>query len=196
MSVVIDLIIKYRAHKSSIYEAPIAIKPLVFVRDPAPQPLEDTLYVVMMGSHFYVAFYDHTKKRGYIADSLDIVMHDAETVSRLYKYLLIDYLRPLHFSGVLRIDFCGAGAVAIGLEFIRMFKKGEFNLRNSVDVPHKFLKRIVRQVHGQSSSASLERWKSIANIERLECAYCARKFWKRRARFMHERFCRRFTSLN
>lgn len=83
-----------------------------------------------------------------------------------------------------RADHCASAAVAIALEFIRLFDRGDLNVASAIDPPHKLLDTITKKSHQHKSQPTAE-WGPIDERQKGRfsclCIGCTFKRWCRKS---------------
>jgi len=163
---------------------------------------EDCLLVTLLESHFYVSLYVNNgeENKAYIADGSNIFFK-AEEPSRQLKLKSIFGTRvgpiqvtPIEFNQQNKADHCGASAVMIGLEFIRLYKAKKLDGTKLIVVPKSIRNRLVKVLHPEPSQ-TIKSGHSIADVPRLVCEYCG--IYKlqpgahRNKLLMHQRSCQK-----
>ena len=144
------------------------------------------IYVLLHRAHFFVI--------GHFSCNNTIVIDGAnatddrflmEELEKLTDHKLVQ----VRFGQQSGIDHCGASAIVIVLELIRMHNRGEVP-KGKIQVPggtHKFLiTKLLR-----NPAEELNGWKSINEIELPTCSKCHKRFRKRgrKGMLIHERRC-------
>lgn len=91
---------------------------------------QSALYIILVNSHFYAILYDGQARIGYVGDSSNEALKYGEDFQDLRSIMRCP-LVPLEFIGSIGVDQCGAGAVSICLELIRLYNQDELT-RNTI----------------------------------------------------------------
>lgn len=147
------------------------------------------IIAVLHYNHFYIVYYDARISIGYISDSLDICLESRKTLRELSDLLRVDLL-PIQFKPRLHADHCGAAAVLIALELIRLSKTGKSMEDAVLDPPKQMRDRLVRKLHPFKSEASRGPT-PVSNYSLPRCSKCCKWTHKERKRvLLHERTCK------
>lgn len=157
------------------------------------KPTRDTLYILPYISHFYVVYYRASLKMAYISDGLGLCTRDPAILKDLGRRLGLR-LVAVRSSIQQKVDHCGAAAVAIALEMLRVLKDPEAKLGDEITFGHATYSKLVDQMH-KMPSASNGGWKSISERQRFRyCQYCHEEKFPMKADprklRMHERQCK------
>lgn len=153
---------------------------------------ETHILVVLHKLHFYTILFNAELRCGYLSDGFNEALDSEETFNELCH--IVDFpLKPLRFQQTVRADHCASAAVAIALEFIRLFNRGDLNIASSVDPPRRLLKSIAEKLHRFKSQPTAA-WKPIDERQRgrFACSRigCTFKRWCRKSVGLHEKQCR------
>lgn len=183
--VTVDVVLRYLSYYRSqvSYNVDLAVYGLVRAVDPAPSLSESFLAMVVMESHFYVLLYDAAKGVAFGCDSLNVIVRK-KACARLASYMDC-VIVPVRFVGAVGVDHCGAGAVVIGLEFLRQFKRDELD-RSVVFAPKGRLVRLISLMY-RGRSRPARGWTSIDCQAKVHCRFCDYTHWSKRSVLMHER---------
>lgn len=175
---------------TSSYSAgiPIAALDLSIIESPAIHHRQDTLFVALFSSHFVPILYIHSLNLCYVSESQNSLMQDAS----LRDQLSSDLGKPLRCvpsSRVLRADHCGAGAIGLALEFLRLYKTRDLSVE-VISPPSGILNHLIAKLHPEPSMATQD-WKEVNKLRiQYTCRHC-KNYSKRDKRTVlsHERRC-------
>lgn len=126
---------------------------------------KDVIIIVLDRSHFYVIGYLAKEKQGYISDSRNM-SSKKEVISRFSRHLGIA-IKHLEFKRKLKVDQCGAGAIAIGLEFKRLIRIRNLG-KSSLKPRLSMLSKLVNWVHKKPSQI-VGKPQNISSFKRFTC---------------------------
>lgn len=138
---------------------------------PPPRFDKPKLVLLLYKSHFFVILYEARTRLAYGSDATGFLLE--KSYKKPIEKWLDHGINVLRFRGTLRVDQCGAAAVVIGLQLIRMYKQSQLDL-STIYAPPKMLKRFISEMHPYPS-ASFSGRKSIAEWERYKCEKCSYK---------------------
>lgn len=151
-------------------------------------PSYDSILVLLKDCHFYIIMHLPQQSVTYIVDGANTSL---ERKSELERYLGHP-LTPLAFHQQRKVDHCASSAVALSLEFCRLYKSPEeLADLEEMRVPSKWLAFLAKKMHPEQSE-NLKGWTPIADRwQKLRCPYCPSKTFKNRsAMASHQRLAK------
>ena len=107
------------------------------------------LYILLKDDHFFVFLYHASTKSAYMTDCMDETKDETQCMA-LAVFLGV-VVKPIVCTVKLFKDFKGAAAIVLGLELLKMYKKGQ--LENGTMNPSKSkILRTVNQLYGNSEN--------------------------------------------
>lgn len=188
----LDQVLREVLHKSATesYRTQLSIKSLdLSVCDsPVIKNHQDSLYITLFESHFVPMLYLASKDHCLVCESQNLFDKNPGFDQRL-EMILGKRLKPLMSTKVLRADQCGAGAIALSLELLRLYKVGDLEV-SSVSPPRGVLENLVQRLHPFKSEPTVERKNVNEKLVWFVCKVCGvyRKLDKRTV-LSHERRC-------
>lgn len=154
----------------------------------ASQPainLKSGLYLILFRGHFYVIILDAQAQVSYACDGTNSVLEDPEDrrfhISSYWPVRIV----PLRFNQITRVDHCGASAICIALEMIRLYRGRRLDC-GTVVVPASRLKFLTSLLHKEPSE-SASGWVPVRPKAKWGCGQCSFAGKSRKALLMHER---------
>lgn len=189
--VTIETVIKeLNVHRSTTtYAANLPIEPLDLGLETFPScPDQDTLFVLLHESHFIPAVYLCATDNIVACESQNVYYDDPAKISQLQSVLGKNVI-VLRCGMSFRADHCGAGAVAISLELLRLHRTASFDV--AVVLPPKITTcNLVKKLHPEPSQPTQGAVSVSERIIRFTCRKCnAYTKTKKQAVLSHERLC-------
>jgi len=85
----------------------------------------DSIYLEQIGAHFFAVMYLHDRKLALVADGLNSLPEDEDAMSILQDDFAPATIQVVRFNGQNRDDRCGSAAVAIVIEFQKIYGRDE-----------------------------------------------------------------------
>lgn len=159
----------------------------------------DQVYILLHETHCYAFIYISAEDRCFLADGSNEYMKDQELQAEIQD-ILKKPIVALHFTQQSGVDHCAASAVALALEFKRLYQKCETHLwaKRAILVNKTEYSRIIGLFSKHSSTKIRSQEDTLINNVRaryLKCIFsdrgCAKQYppSSRRNLLMHERYC-------
>lgn len=180
-----DLVTKlsyWRSHPC--YSSDLPLHTLEAASQPANN-LESGLYIILFRGHFYVAILDAATNVSYMCDGTNSVFDDPASITFHISSYWPAKIIPLKFEGTVRVDHCGASAICITLEMLRLYRRNQLS-SGLVQVPPGRLRTLISLLHKKPSN-SASGWVPVRPKSKWECRLCAFAGKSRKALTMHER---------
>lgn len=140
--------------------------------DPAPVLDKSKLILLLYRAHFSTILYDDITQTAYGSDATDSLFDEDGFMMPISDWLGCT-IHPIRFQGNPRVDHCGAAAVVIALQLIRMHKQSQLD-SSTLYAPQVMLNRLINEKHKHPSAPSTGR-KSIADWQPFKCEKCGYK---------------------
>jgi len=162
--------------KISIYGKADGLQPYLFEK---LHPW-DSIYLEQIGAHFFAVLYLHERKIALVADGLNSLPDDEDAMSILHDDFAPATIRVVRFNGQNRDDRCGSAAVAIVIEFQKLYERGE--LPSELWPERVTYKRVQAAMH-KVDTPIITNWKPITQQKvGVTCPRCGKNFKKAKAR--------------
>jgi len=147
----------------------------------------EKIYVLLHRSHFFVIAH-YSSRRTIVVDGANAT-DDGQLKDEL-EVLVGLKLEQVRFEQQRGSDHCGASAIVIALELMRLHNRDQ-SPQGKLTVPDGTLKFLVGKLH-RAPTEKLGAWKSVNEIEIPTCSKCLRKFKRtgRKAMLIHEHRCK------
>jgi len=140
----------------------------------------DSIYLEQIGEHFFAVLYLHERKLALVADGLNSLPDDEEAMSIIQDDFAPAALRVVRFNGQNQDDRCGSAAVAIVIEFQKIYEQNE--LPSELWPERVTYKRIQAAMH-KVDTPIITTWKPITEQKvGVTCPKCGKNFKKAKAR--------------
>lgn len=149
----------------------------------------DTLYITIIDFHMFTILHQPSKGQVLVADGSNSYIMNEESRKGIQELLRTDKIQSILFEGQEGVDQCGSSAIAIGLEFIRLYKTGE-EIGEKMEVCKYYLNKAKKMLHKEPTTDKLTNRKSnMLKRPQLRCDECE---WstistKRNGLSMHKR---------
>lgn len=160
------------------------------------QPLNMTSKMVLIllyqGHYFVIAI--NTQGTPYMADGVNNCHDNLELDWKLYQALGIKKFNKLEYKWQQYEDHCGASAVMIALEFIRILKSNGQMTDEEIQPPTKLTLDIIKRLHPYKSTVDKTHDAAgvpinLRDARRRKCNNCNKYFPKRQTLLQHEAKC-------
>lgn len=136
---------------------------------------QDTIYLITVGNHCLTGLYLHDSKTIYIADGGNIFIRSKRTQDIIKEQLPGLNIKPLEFNQQKAIDFCGSSAVALAVEFRRIYCT-DAPIPEELKIPRSLQERVTNLLHKEPST-SIKKWNPVReNLAGNKCPKCGKVF--------------------
>ena len=134
---------------------------------------KDTIFLLELNHHCYTVLSIADDNLSYVADGTNKC--EDPTIQAILKRSLKSDVSIVHFGQQTRVDYCGSSAVLIALEFVRIYRSGNWLTPFEITVPSELRKRIVKRLHKHHSKAiGTSQFQSFNNW--TKCGSCGKSF--------------------
>lgn len=149
------------------------------------------LVLLYKGHYYIIAIKD---KKAYIADGVNNNFGNQQLHNKLTRSLGITKLFSIEYNYQQYEDHCGASAVLLTLEFIRIFKANTLMPKKEIQPPIKMAAEIIKRLHPYKSNKDQALDAAgvpvnLRDIRRRRCFKCGKYYPKRQTLLQHEARC-------
>lgn len=140
----------------------------------------DTIYIIEQDNHCFVILHLFEQKLCFIADGGNEFINNSKAKFELERRLRGLKLKPMQFTQQSGADHCGSSAIALALEFLRLYRDRETYLKfgwpQLITVSPGLLKTLRNRLHKKDSEKITTRNENTYKRPWYECPKCKARF--------------------